>query len=298
MKTLLPIFLLLPSLAVAQSDIDSFSAATNDRFANDPSFIGSAFDFSGIGRTTQNNGRWATLIADNVYITANHFRASGAVTFYEQDNTTSHVRSFAGGMRIGSTDFYLGYFATPLPTTIARYDFTTIPINTPEFPVPLPGPEFAYTVGLTPSTGGYANNDLTNMAVGENRVEYYQADSDLTNGAGTVIATTDSVYTIQNEPTDPGFTYETHESAANGGDSGSPLLVVDGGELVLWGVAGGEGSINLAGGTRDLSVYSYTGNYATEIQDFIDINLVPIPEPSTILLLGLSGLSFLTRRRS
>ena len=42
--------------------IDGFSSATNDRFANNSSFVADAFDLSGVG--ISNNGRWATMVSE------------------------------------------------------------------------------------------------------------------------------------------------------------------------------------------------------------------------------------------
>lgn len=207
------------------------------------------------------------------------------------------MRASAGTMRIGATDFRLGFFNTPLPATIARYEFATVDLVGTGL-TPVVSQDFAYSSGLTPTTGGYANNPLTNMAVGENRVEFFAEDSEIRNRAGDVLSTTDSIFTIQNDPGDPGFTYETYESSLNNGDSGSPLLVAEEGELVLWGIAGAVGTLELfPGQERDFSVYSYTGNYDEQIQGFIDANLVAIPEPSTLLSLTCLGGYLISRRR-
>ncbi len=300
-----PLFfsLTFSSVALGQTDIANFSAATNDRFANDPSFVGAGFDFSGVGRTTQGNGRWATLIADNIFVTANHFPAAGNITFFEGNSptSTSHTRSVAGTTRIGGTDFRLGYFNNPLPTTIERYSFATVDLSsTGAGLTPLPSQELAITLGITPTTGTYASNPLTNAAVGVNRIEFFQEDAPIQTPANIVLSVSDSIITVRNEAGDPGFTTEQFESALNSGDSGSPLFTINGPDLVLSGIAGGEGTLTLGNGdSRDFSAYSYIGNYDQQVQDFINVNLIAVPEPSSALLLSLgSGLFLRNRRRS
>lgn len=301
----LPLLASASCLSAAMS-IENFSPALNDRFANDSSFIADSFNLSGVGRTAA-NGTFATLISDNVFITANHFQpgTGNSVTFFESNDPSgvSHTRTVTGGMRIGgNTDLYVGVFDAPLPTSIARYDFTTLDRTSGGSPTPVRqvSNEFLFTVGVSPTTTSYGGSVLTNLAVGENRLEFFEDDVTV-NAIGSV---TDSFLTIANEPTDGGFTVETHESAVNSGDSGSPAFALVDGELVLVGTATAEGSITLTSGgplpvtvQRDSSVYSYLGNYDEEIQDFINVNFVAVPEPSTGLLITLAGLPLLRRRR-
>lgn len=306
MKGVLLATFALSSFLQGAMSIDNFAPASNDRFANDPSFIANGFDLSGVGRTA--GGRWATLIADNIFITANHFQPGlgSSLTFFETNDPTgiSHSRTVSGGQRIGGvTDLYIGFLSAPLPTTIARYEFTTLDRTSGAagFSVRQVSNEFLFTVGISPTTTTYGSSGLTNLAVGENRLEFFQDDVFISG----INSTTDSFTTVENQAGDSGFTLETHESSLNGGDSGSPAFTIINGELVLLGIATAEGTGTLTTGgpnpissSRNTSIYSYIGNYDEEIQTSINNNLIAIPEPSTGLLLALSSLLLLrpTRR--
>src|SRR5690349_5493775 len=70
-----------PSIARAALTVQGYSAQTAgmyDRFLNDPSFIGSGYNWSGVGRgiNTISNadvGSWGTMISPSYFISANHF---------------------------------------------------------------------------------------------------------------------------------------------------------------------------------------------------------------------------------
>ena len=89
------------------------------------------------------------------------------------------------------------------------------------------------------------------------------------------------------------------EADLNGGDSGSPLLTAVGGELVLLGLGSGSGTVDLGGDgaslERDTSIFSFTGNYAEDITDFIEANT--IPEPSSVVLALTACLGLIGRRQ-
>ena len=90
--------------------VANYSGPTNDRFDNDPSFVGAGLDFSGVGRTT--NGRWATLIGDNYFVTAIHFPATGNVQFLADNDPSGTVFQYtvAGSFNVPGTDIRIGYF--------------------------------------------------------------------------------------------------------------------------------------------------------------------------------------------
>ncbi len=74
-------------------------------------------DLSGIAReTSSGGGRWATMISDTWFISAEHYHptAGNSVTFYRDDNTTTGwTGSVQSGSqrRIGQTDLWLGRIA-------------------------------------------------------------------------------------------------------------------------------------------------------------------------------------------
>ncbi len=67
----------LPALS-----LQSYSAASHHRFADDPAFIGNDYDWSGVAY----DGDWFTRISDTYYVTAWHARAIGPATFYETND--------------------------------------------------------------------------------------------------------------------------------------------------------------------------------------------------------------------
>ncbi len=310
--------LLLSFLSVrAQTTINNFDTLTNDRFANDPSFVGAGLDFSGIGRTTQGSGRFATLISDNVFLTANHFRAAGEVTFFADNdpNSTAIVRTVTGGQQLGDSDLFIGIFDRALPSSINRFGFSTQSLDLADnilgqtFLSSLaPGADVSDTVatastiainnGPTVFLGGISPSlsfsNATSLTIGTNTVEAVQENSII--GA---VSNSIALLTFRNEVGDAGFNVTAFESDLNGGDSGSPLLTEVNGELVLLGLGSGSGSVDLGGdiGSRDTSIFSFTGNYSDEIQDFIDINAVPEPSTTVLMLLVLPSL-FLRQRRA
>ncbi|MFU8848020.1 MAG: hypothetical protein ACNA77_04805 [Opitutales bacterium] len=107
--------------------IDNFSSATNDRFANDPQFIANSYNLSGIA--IANDGRWVTMISENVFLSAHHFfPADGtSVTFYGSNdpagiNTTRVIQK---SERIGSSDIRIGTLDAGLGSGFSFYDFAT-----------------------------------------------------------------------------------------------------------------------------------------------------------------------------
>ena len=68
----------------AAISIESFSPATNDRFANDSSFIANGYDLSGVGRGSfEGDTRlWATLIDRNIFVSATHFHPENDTEVY------------------------------------------------------------------------------------------------------------------------------------------------------------------------------------------------------------------------
>ena len=78
------------------------------------------------------------------------------------------------------------------------------------------------------------------------------------------------------------------------------LMVVSGGALVVAGIAWAVGTVDIDNGPgvieRDATVYSYTGNHAGVIQDFIAAH--PVPEPHSITLIIAAAGMLLIRRRA
>lgn len=283
----------------AAISIQSFTPATNDRFANNPAFTAAAYDWSGVGRAA--DGKWVTMLSSTVFITATHFHPGlpgigigTTVSFLPGNNPGSPAISgtIAGAQQIGSTDLWIGFLSSPLPGSIASYGIATIPLTNATYGASSVANQFAYLSGLSPTVGGYGASPLTNQATGTNRIEGFQQSLSLSGSTGDVL------FLAENLPGDPGFVMTSFETDVNGGDSGSPLMTISGGNLVVSGIAWASGTTDVDPGpgtsTRNLAVYTYTGNYTTAIQAYITTH--PVPEPSTLALLAVAFL-FTGRKR-
>lgn len=276
--------------AEAATAIQSFSAETNDRFANNEAFIGADFDFSGVGRDA--SGRWAVMLSSTVYLSANHYAAAGSLIFYEGNDpsATPITATVLTGERIGTSDLWIGRLDSPLPSSIAFYNYVTIP----PAGVGVLMDEFVFMGGISPTTTGYGSGspDVTDQTVGTNRIEGFQAN------AVAVGAVGDILFTVENFNGDEDYLHTTHEAQLATGDSGSPLLLVSGESLVVAGIALGVGPVEIGPEgeeeTRNATAFTYTGSYSMQIGNYL-LGL-PIPEPSLALLMVVSIVSMGARR--
>lgn len=295
--------------------IDDFTDATNDRFTNDASFIGSGVDFSGVGRgdglidggtgdEVPTQVRWGTLLSRNVIITANHFPASGTnpnrsqtISFFRNNNSNDEVvRSIVSGQRLGNSDLYVSVLNAPVPTDVNVYSFATESISaTPYDPDTNPGifsattsggqnydDTIAYMLGISP-TDRPDSETRFDQAVGRNRISGYIENITI-NGSDN-----DTLILIKDPRNDPN--YVSNESRFSSGDSGAPLFIEENGELVLLGV-----NSFIATGGPVLSGVAYTGNHTAEINAFIAANAIPEPSSALVLLVGSALLAFRRRR--
>jgi hypothetical protein len=301
--------------ANAAIDIDNHTPATNDRFANNSSFIANAYNLSGVGRGNDSGTQgWATLIDRNIFVSATHLDFHpevGEVVYFYPDNdpgTTPIARTVAGGQQIAGTDLWVGHFTYALPSSIVHYSFLTGDMTESSFGSDPLKNQLAYMSGITPTSSGYGSVQMTQQAVGTNRIELFDEDATVSGDPSTG----DVVMLVQNEPNDPttpGLSslfpnYEIHETDINPGDSGSPLFTVNGGDLEVVGTAWFSGEITYTFGPneypRPFSGYTYIGNYDAEVQTYINNNLTTVvPEPSAglLLLMGLALPLFRRRRR-
>jgi hypothetical protein len=270
--------------AGAAITIASFSPAANDRFANHPGFIGLGLDFSGVGRDA--NGRWAVMLSPTVFLSANHYRPSESLIFYpgNDPSVTPVTVGIASAQQIGSSDLYIGQLQNPVGTSIRSYSFVTISTSS----IGLLSNALVVMSGISPTTSGYGSGtpDVTDHAIGTNRIEGYQAGLTIGQTTGDVLLT------VQNASTDTsyGFSPTSYEAQLGTGDSGSPLFVISNGNLVVTGIAWAVGSTQIATGvTRNISAFTYTGSYASDIHSYISATAVP--EPSGLMLAGLACLA-------
>ena len=132
----------------------------HDRFANDSQFIANSFDLSGVA--INDDGRWLTMVSENVYLSAAHFApASGSsVTFYagnDPSGVTATRTLTSTQQRIGSTDLYVGTLDAALPGGFTFYDFATEDITSlvgglSSFSNSIYNGENAYVFGRSPTS--------------------------------------------------------------------------------------------------------------------------------------------------
>jgi hypothetical protein len=262
--------------------LQSYNAASHHRFADDPAFIGSGYDWSGIAY----NGDWATRISDTYYVTAWHARATGSLTFYEDNDPLGNTvtRTSSSLTRIGTTDIAIGRFSSSPGATIAIYGIADESTTQASF---ASSPYFdmeAFVVGLD-GTGG---NTTTNFRVGRNELDGFYDDVALT--------ATNITDMITYDRDSPGLGAD--EAYLQSGDSGGPLFTTLGSELVLTGIH--------AGIDPTLSASSFLPNYITQISAIVEaggesltlISAVPEPSSSLLFALGLGTFILSLRRRA
>lgn len=275
--------------------IDGFASAQHDRFANDPSFIADGFDLSGVALT--NGGRWVTMISPNVYLSATHYKPglNDFVTFHATNDPTgpTATRQIASTrQQISGTDLWIGTLDAPLPSSYGYYAFADQPItNQTEFNTILGG-KIALMAGRSP-TGFTTSRD---MAFGINVLDALFGT--VSTGGTTGIA----VGEVYNEPTDA--LYVASEQWLQSGDSGGPMFTVSGPNLILTGIHWFIADVSIdpdpfdavtESAPRNASGQTYTGNYASAINTFLNLYSVPEPNTAILLLIG-SGLLCLRRR--
>ena len=314
--------------ACADTTIDGFSDARNDRFTNDPAFVlnagdvnndgiidlASSFSLSGVGRTTV-DGRWATLISDNAFLTAAHRppTAGSTIAFYPDNDPTATpftANVVAGGSRVGSTDLYVGYLDKIVDSSIQRYDFATTEISRSVLPDgrifihqdTIFQNDLGFIVGIS-ATG--RNQVEIDQSVGLNRITGYAENVEFQSN------TDNDTFIYEYDSTGDPF-YETNEALVRGGDSGAPNFIIDEDDNVL---LLGVNSFRLDGEPIDVvdpssgeiigssqflsSGVTYTGNQAAGINRLITASptVSSVPEPSSIVVVGLSLMLFSIRRR-
>ena len=272
----------------AQLLINNFSDTTNNRFVDDPSFIGADYDFSGVARTTD-NGRWGTLISPNAVLTAQHFRPSLGSTFEfypgNDPNSTPFEAIVTSSIRVGSTDLSIVILDRNVDPSIAVYNFATDeyegdpPITTTNVDGSTSTQTFFNTdpnevniVGERTLVFGRAQgtslDSPTSQAVGENLV--FSFSENVVFGSN---ADNDSIILQRDAEGTPNAL--THESYVRGGDSGAPTFLIDSttNELVLLGV----NSFQLDAADPNVfqsSGVTYTGNQMDDITSILNANVI------------------------
>ncbi len=279
-------FIALLSAPTQAAVIDSYTAATNDRFTNSPNFIASSFNLSGVGQSA--SGRWATLISPNVVVSAFHFLpgTGAAINFYPSNNPSSGAVQrtvTATNVKVGSTDLWLGVLDSNVPSSIKSFKFSntlltgTIPNgNFPIDPAGVFQGNNAYLMGRSPENFPA----FQSQEVGRNLITGFSE-----NVAFEGNSNNDSLILAYDRPGSNDYVqYESHVVV---GDSGAPLFVNINGELVLLGTNAFR--LDDANGNAVGSGINYIGNQSDFISNFIAVNAVP--EPSSMCLAAFAAIA-------
>ncbi|MGJ8655191.1 MAG: PEP-CTERM sorting domain-containing protein [Akkermansiaceae bacterium] len=273
-KILIPISALISlTSSLMAIQIDNQTSATNDRFSNNSNFIANDIDLSGVG--ISNNSTWATMVSENVFLSANHFHPNtgNIITFYAGNDPlgSSITRTVSGGQRIGTTDIWVGTLDSPIAPGYAFYDIA-----------------LSSNIGQSAYLTGRSANSIPSapsFAIGRNTLEAPAPTDPQPNVEGSTANAILASYTSS--------ALLPYESLLQGGDSGAPLFVHNDftNETTLvgtnWIVA--QASFLDSNGFTDLSADR------AAIQTIIDANAVP--EPSSITLFSLASLLLITKRR-
>ena len=267
------------SPASAAMFVLGYQANLNDRFyvGSDKAFIGAAYDWSGVGQSSDNF--WETMISPSYFVTANHWHASiGDTIQFNLDNSptgTYETRTVVWSEQVGdsNSDLWLGELSSPVGAGVAIYPILSLPNPANYKNLPL------YTVGLADGSG------VCNMRLGCNNISSAGGSS------------MDFVYN-----TSAGV--GSNESYVMSGDSGGPSFVPVDGQLALVGTHSAHSDANPVNGS--ISIDTFVPFYINAIDAAMLANgsseqvTLVVPEPSTVVLLSIAAVSTLAyawRRR-
>ncbi len=182
-----------------------------DRFNNDPSFIGSAFNWSGVGHA--NDATWATMISPSYFVSANHYHPGTGDTvkfFYSNDPMAgSETRTVIGGTQIGNGDIWLGELDAPVSAQVAKYPIFSLPYGDSYYDTE----PVIYTFGI-----GTGSDVYTQQRLGRNQIDSVRTDL-------LDIGDPYPGYNFRWDYQNPGG-IGPNESVVQSGDSGGPNFVL------------------------------------------------------------------------
>ncbi|MCA9172200.1 MAG: hypothetical protein KDB23_31255 [Planctomycetales bacterium] len=269
----------------AEMVIQSYSANTNDRF-DSGNFLGAGYDWTGVGK---NGSQWATMISPTQFLSAEHAHPSGQVTFWLSNSSTgpSVTLPITTGQAIAGTDLWLGTLASPVPSEIAIYPIAASSVN-------LATGLGSYEDQLTYMVG---TRGTLNFAVGTNRADVTDVDQTV-DGLTTPF---DAIGYFHDNGSSINST--DSETLVQGGDSGAPSFIVEGGQLKLLGIhsylADNITSANFSAlfdyRSADTDSLLATGNHAISFDIFVPnytsqiATVTAVPEPAAWMFLSLGG---------
>ena len=218
--------------------VNGYNPALHDRFISgtyssgptpNPTFIGSSYDWSGVGWQTSAHGRSVALISPQHFVAANHYKVpvGETVTFYNGigELKTYEVAGYTTFPEVREADGY-----TNIPDlVVGRLQQAVTESDDITYYSVLDADD--YTTGHY-DTGWYVGKDIyaygRTARAGINTIDYFQGVStrfglDPDNGTTTAVYDTD----LNN-----GY---VGEAGGQGGDSGSPSFIPYNGELTLMG---------------------------------------------------------------
>jgi len=250
------LFLRLPALQIHEYDTDQ-----HDRYSNNPAFIASAYDLSGVALT--DNGRFATLVHPNVILSAVHYPvAVGQVIPFRLGNAPDAPRvqrTVTQRFQAAGSDLFICVLDAAVTENVAVYAFATQALPSTEdwgLNYPYVGRSHLH-VGRSP---GSFSTEL-DMALGQNILDDRQIE--LTVGGQTG----NTVECKRDLSGDPNFLQD--ETMAQGGDSSAPLLHIENnGSLTVVGIAWYIRP-SIMDGANDITGFTAVGDYAASIQNVI-----------------------------
>ena len=274
--------------------IQNYNSTQHDRFANNANFIGSGFDWGGVGRTS---GSWGTLISPTFVLTATHAAGSGPIRFYtSNDPNAGYVeRNIVENITItqAGSDKPSDLTLSRLDSAVSGVDFFPI-LDLPTSAQYLNQTLFVF--GLSTSGDPY-----TNVRLGRNQI--------------------DDVLPLFSHPNLNGgnskndvFTYDfdnpgglgADEARIEGGDSGGSSFVIANGKLALVGIHWFQYDENDFGGGKLGSGDTLVSSFVNELNAAIAATgsfeqvqtITAVPEPSTMFLISASLGAALWHRRT
>lgn len=283
---------LLASTTYAALSLQGYNADNHHRYANpvDPDdFIGSSNNWTGVGLESGGATRWATMISSSYFISAEHAAPTvGNDIIFHTDNNpggTTVAREVLSVTQVGSTDLVIGKLSSAPGATIAIYSVAADATTTGDFASSVYSDREAFVVGRD------VGISTTSFRVGRNELDGFGTFEDPPT-IGDAITFDDDRLTPESLGADEAFLIS--------GDSGAPLFITTGDDLVLTGINWFTNPAS--GGDLRYSGSTFVPNYISEINlilaaDGESLTLVSVPEPSSVLCLTLGALTLLRRRR-
>lgn len=263
--------------------VNEYDRESHDRFSNSSSFIGSSYDWSGVGRNT--SGQWATLISDRHFVTATHYAPANnsVVRFYATNdpNGAYAEQTVITKQSVDGSDLSVGELTAPVyfgsEFDINYYPLLSLP-NTNDFIG-----ESLYVVGQS------TDAQPANMRLGRNEVTGV-----IPSFANSALSGSGDIFYYSFDAGENGVGAD--EARVSGGDSGAPSFVAIDGQLTVAGVHWFTyGSSAGSSGSGDTLISSYV-NEITLITALSAVSSVPEPTMALPLLLLASAIACRRKR--